>query len=1284
MNRNLYLSVSVLFLFLWQTPVWAQETIQSKLEQESLVALADEAQRFGDANRGALVFFRQEMNCARCHDSGDSGRRLGPDLTEKREIQFRHLVESILHPSRQIKQGYETIIVRNLDGEIFSGVLIEQNEDEIRLDRIEELDQPLVIPESEIDEWKKSATSSMPEQLANQLNDRQEFLDLIRYLYEIADGGKERAAQLRPDDSYFVTVPLPEYESRVDHRSLLDGLDRDAFERGSEIYRIRCASCHGTKEKEGSMPTSLRFASGKFKNGGDPYSMYQTLTHGYGMMNAQRWMVPRQKYDVIHFIREHFVKPENPSQFVAVDTKYLAGLPVGDTLGPKPRVHRPWSDMDYGPSLNNTIEVSKDGSNIAQKGIVVRLDPGPGGVAAGNHWLMYDHDTMRVAGAWSGNFIDYNGIHFNGVHGRHPKVTGANWFANPVGPGWGRPEDDSFEDDRVVGRDGKKYGPLPKSWLRFHGLYRFGQRTLLRYNIGDNEIVESPSLAYIQDVPVMLRQFNIAPNSESLVLQVLQTDKKQVTTSQENRTILFSRASKPKNENVAAQEDEWMFDGRSFVQDDQQLDMTHEDFTIYAEIKTRSDGTIFCQTKDQARWLPNGKTFFIRGGRLRFDIGWVGVLSSRVLVNDGRWHKVAVTWRAEDGRTQFFIDGKLERSGELEPEGSLDDPVNRIGFTNQNFPEPSPFRGSMGTIRYYDRCLSESELENATAIERGLVKSWSGDNKDLRWFDVEANPQAEDVLDHLLVSTTLDGGRFQWEQEQGNLRLRISPSDKPTRFSLIFHAAAEPIAMQKWESELTKLAERQDIDLYRMLKGGPASWPQALATEVAWGRPQRGFQVDVLTRPETNPWDDRMRLTGVDFLNGGKDAIVCCWDGTVYRVNGIDEASTAKHPRVTWRRIAAGLFQPLGVRIVNDQVYICCRDQLVRLHDLNGDGEMDWYENFNSDHQVTEHFHEFAMGLQTDDDGNFYYAKSARHALQAVVPHHGTLLKVSQDGTSTEIIANGFRAANGVCLNPDGSFIVTDQEGHWNPKNRINWVQKGGFYGNMFGYHDVTDESDEAMEPPLCWITNAFDRSPGELLWVTSDRWQPLKGSLLNFSYGMGQIFVVPHESVDGQVQGGMCALPIKKFPTGVMRGRFNPRDGQLYCCGMFAWAGNQQQPGGFYRVRYVDESVHLPVELNCSKNKLRLRFSDDLQPESASEARNFQIETWDLRRTKNYGSKHYNEQRLIVESARLLSDNRTVELIVPELRETWCMKIRYALSGMKGDRFSGEIHNTIHSIREN
>jgi hypothetical protein len=254
---------------------------------------------------------------------------------------------------------------------------------------------------------------------------------------------------------------------------------------------------------------------------------------------------------------------------------------------------------------------------------------------------------------------------------------------------------------------------------------------------------------------------------------------------------------------------------------------------------------------------------------------------------------------------------------------------------------------------------------------------------------------------------------------------------------------------------------------------------------------------------------------------------------------------------------------------------------------LNGDGETDFIECFNDDAQVTEHFHEFAMGLQTDAAGNFYYAKSGRHALDSVVPQHGTLLKVSADGSKTDILATGFRAANGVCLNDDGTFFVTDQEGFWTPKNRINRVKSAASTATCMATPSVTDESDSAMEQPLVWITNDKDRSPAELIWVPKNAWGNLGGSLLNLSYGTGRAFIVPHEEVNGQWQGAVCELPMPAFATGIMRGRFG-NDGALYTCGMFAWAGNATSPGGFHRIRRGTQPAQVPLAVNAAKGEMR------------------------------------------------------------------------------------------------
>ena len=405
-----------------------------------------------------------------------------------------------------------------------------------------------------------------------------------------------------------------------------------------------------------------------------------------------------------------------------------------------------------------------------------------------------------------------------------------------------------------------------------------------------------------------------------------------------------------------------------------------------------------------------------------------------------------------------------------------------------------------------------------------------------------------------------------------------------------------------------------------------------------------------------------MRPGGFDFTPDGKAAIVAMWNGDVWRVDGL----MAKAPAtLTWRRIASGLFQPLGVKFREGELFVLCRDQLAKLVDLNADGETDFIECFNDDAQVTEHFHEFAMGLQTDAAGNFYYAKSGRHALDSVIPQHGTLLKVSADGAKTDILATGFRAANGVCLNDDGTFFVTDQEGFWTPKNRINRVKVGGFYGNMYGYTSVTDTSDSAMEQPLVWVTNDKDRSPAELIWVPKNAWGNLGGSLINLSYGTGRAFIVPHEEVNSQWQGAVCEIPMPAFATGIMRGRFGS-DGALYTCGMFAWAGNATSPGGFHRIRRGQQPAQVPLAVKASKGEMRVTFSDPIDRIDCA------MKVWALKRTKNYGSKHHDEQELTIRSVKLSEDKKTITLDIPDQAPTWCYELKI------GDRV---LHGTIHQL---
>lgn len=1018
-------------------------TLSAQLRQEPVEQLVRAAREQGDAGRGAVLFFQPFLTCAKCHDA-EAGAPLGPDLSKPEAgTTPAHLVESVLSPSKVIRKGYETVQVRTTDERTVAGLLAEETAGTVTLRDPSGDGRPIVIRKADIDDRRTAAQSLMPEGLVNTLSDRQQFLDLMKYLFEVGEGGPRRARELRPAQTVFT---VPEYEKDIDHAGLIGRLDAQALKRGEAIYVRVCANCHGTHDQPGSLPTSPRFAAHAFKNGSDPFSLYRTLTYGFNMMAPQSWMVPRQKYDVVHYLREAYLKPHNPTQYVKVDDAYLAGLPKGGSAGPAPTNVEPWTLMDYGPSLMNTYEVGGPGPNIAYKGIAVRLDAGAGGVSRGKSWALFDHDTLRFAAAWSGTgFIDWNGIHFNGRHQIHPKLTGERHIENPIGPGWADPETGSFRDPRPLGRDRRPYGPLPRPWARFRGVYAYGDQTVISYTVGDSAILEAAGV-------------ETDPTGKSLVF---------------TRTLEIGRSSRDLLARIAPAEA-----AVAVVGDDRATLARAEGFHVLK--------------------IPAGAT------------------PTRVKV-------------------------LMARAGAVPP-----------GF------------------------------------EKG------------------------------------------------------SPAPKPLR----------PLTV-----------------------GGPRRWPELLKTTATTGGGDGPFAVDTFGMPERNPWNAQLRLTGFDFFPDGKRLAVCTWDGDVWTVAGIDKPEAG----LTWQRIAGGLFQPLGLKFRDGGLFVCCRDQIVQLHDLNGDGETDFYECFNNDHQVTEHFHEFAMGLQTDSDGNFYYAKSGRHALPALVPHHGTLLKVSRDGGGTEILATGFRAANGVCLNPDGTFFVTDQEGFWTPKNRINLVEKGGFYGNLWGYTDVTDPSDAAMKQPLCWVTNAFDRSPAEPVWVPAGTWGPLAGSLLNTSYGMGRIFVVPYEVIDGQAQGGMCALPLPTFPTGIMRPRFHPGDGHLYVCGMFAWAGNQHAHGGFYRVRHTGRPVDLPVGLRAGTGRLEITFTDAVA--ATADVKNFEVRVWDLKRSKNYGSKHINERPLAVAKATVSADGKTVRLDIPDLAPTWGMEIRYRLTGADGRAVSGTLHNTIHKL---
>jgi putative heme-binding domain-containing protein len=118
-----------------------------------------------------------------CHAYGGAGGQVGPDLTSiGASAQPDYLVESLLLPSKAIKENYGAMRVVTADDKVYLGVKLREVDGLLVLRTAD--DKEASIPVKDIIERTNSMKSLMPEGLTDQLT-KQEFADLVRYLTEL-------------------------------------------------------------------------------------------------------------------------------------------------------------------------------------------------------------------------------------------------------------------------------------------------------------------------------------------------------------------------------------------------------------------------------------------------------------------------------------------------------------------------------------------------------------------------------------------------------------------------------------------------------------------------------------------------------------------------------------------------------------------------------------------------------------------------------------------------------------------------------------------------------------------------------------------------------------------------------------------------------------------------------------------------------------------------------------------------------------------------------------------
>jgi sugar phosphate isomerase/epimerase len=432
-------------------------------------------------------------------------------------------------------------------------------------------------------------------------------------------------------------------------------------------------------------------------------------------------------------------------------------------------------------------------------------------------------------------------------------------------------------------------------------------------------------------------------------------------------------------------------------------------------------------------------------------------------------------------------------------------------------------------------------------------------------------------------------------------------------------------------------------------------------------RGQRGletgpFAVDTLTLPYDNPYQALLFASGVDFTADGA-GYVCTIHGDVWRVTGIDAGLQSLH----WKRVASGLFQPLGLKVRGDRVYVLGKDRITRLDDLNHDGVTDFYATFYDGIATSLGGHDYVTCLEVDQEGRFYYADP-----QGV---H----RVAADGKSAQTLASGFRNPNGMGASPDGRVItVAPQQGTWTPTSEIAEIRPGGWYG--FGGPKVDHNPPLGRDWPLCWIPHTVDNSSGSQAWIPQGQWGDLGGQMMHLLWGRCGMMLVLRDTHGAVAQGAVVPLPVK-FLSGPNRATFRAQDSSLYIAGSTGWQTSAVKDGAVQRVRRTGKPLRSPVGWKQDGASLEFTFSEKLDPAVAADAGSFGVRRWNYRYTQDYGSKEWSvvdpkkegRDEVEVKSAALLPDGKTVRLTLADARPAMQYELRYDVG------FRGQVWFSLH-----
>ncbi len=385
--------------------------------------------------------------------------------------------------------------------------------------------------------------------------------------------------------------------------------------------------------------------------------------------------------------------------------------------------------------------------------------------------------------------------------------------------------------------------------------------------------------------------------------------------------------------------------------------------------------------------------------------------------------------------------------------------------------------------------------------------------------------------------------------------------------------------------------------------------------------------------------------------------------GNLYVVDGVGGKSSTG---VTFKKVASNVYCGTGLLAQDGGIFITEKMRLTEILGLDqGEIVLDTAINEVPGKYRTiyrygwdNNYHQFAFGplyrVEADGKGYFYVGLSTGITVDVnKSKNRASLIKISKETGTAEIVLSGIRTPNGLSFGPGGEIFETDNQGEWLPSSKLNNLRPGRFYGFPNAAGGQFDKV--APSPPAIWMPHEIvSASPADPTYLLEG---PYAGQFLIGDVRFGGLQRCFLEKVNGEYQGAIFKFS-GGLETAINHIVIGP-DGVIYLGGMGAQASPFWTWAGAKGPKYFGlnklQPNHKPTfdflaVRSMGPDKIELQFTEPIDASAATPA-NYDVKTWTYQPTAAYGGPPIGTAIRSVTSAILTAGGDGVTLGVSGLK---------------------------------